>query len=27
MGAPLGRMVGYQPTYVGAAGEVAPATA
>ena len=27
MGAPLGRMVGYQPTYVGSAGEVAPATA
>ena len=27
MGAPLGRMVGYQPTYVGTAGEIAPATA
>jgi quercetin dioxygenase-like cupin family protein len=27
MGAPLGRMLGYQPTYAGAAGDVAPATA
>ena len=27
MGAPLGRMVGYQPTYAGAPGEVAAATA